>query len=134
MTSTTFEYQLRCTVERLLVAEDEPRLRLLLATILRTDYEITFVEDGVEALTALESENSFDLLITDIKMPNMDGMELIRHVKQRYPHLPIVVVSAYRERLEEALTNGANAGVGKPFSAPQLLQVVHDILQQKPLE
>ena len=83
--------------------------------------EITFAHDGIEALTNLQHKN-FDLMITDIKMPNMDGIELLRRVHTLYPNISCILLTAYSEfeYVREALQLGVDNYLLKPLNVAEL--------------
>jgi CheY-like chemotaxis protein len=87
--------------KRILVCDDEPSIRLLLREILSELYEIDEASDGREALKKID-ENIYDLLIIDIKMPHMHGIEAITRIRQTNESVPIIVCTAYR-LMEDAL-------------------------------
>jgi CheY-like chemotaxis protein len=79
----------------LLMAEDEPDLAAVMEDYLKeAGYRVTKAADGMEALEVLPTA-SFDLLLTDIRMPRLDGVKLVRRVRQTHPSMPIVVFSGY---------------------------------------
>ena len=95
---------------RLLVVDDESTQRTMLQRILdRSGFEVVVAADGREALERLE-DGAFDLLLTDQRMPRMDGIELVRRIKQdaTLRHLPVMIVS-YKDREEDRL-RGLEAG------------------------
>jgi DNA-binding NtrC family response regulator len=82
--------------ERILAVDDEPNMLRLLKTIItnKTNYEVVTTNNPLEAAKLLQEE-PFDLLITDLKMPLMDGMDLIETVKKIDASLPIIMITAY---------------------------------------
>jgi two-component system cell cycle sensor histidine kinase/response regulator CckA len=79
----------------LLLAEDEPELATVVSEYFSdAGYSVTKASDGIEAIEAL-STTLFDLLLTDICMPRLDGVKLVQHVRKLYPDMPIVVLSGY---------------------------------------
>lgn len=114
---------------RILVVEDEPDFCEIVAEVLRLEgFVVTTASDGKEALSALEGQD-FDLVITDIVMPRMDGLELILQMRKRYPDLPVAAMSGGSEMdsalyLRMARHFGVVATMTKPFGADQLLAVV----------
>jgi len=102
--------------DSILVAEDEPAsgeyLKLLLVEL---GFTVRLVTNGVEALLALET-SSFDLVVTDLRMPSMDGFELLRHLGQRWPGLPAIVLTANEDVSDviEAVRLGAVNYLIKP--------------------
>jgi two-component system KDP operon response regulator KdpE len=106
----------------ILVVDDEPQIaRVLKTTLSSHGYSTRTASDGDEAIQMMR-EWSPDLLITDLRMPNMDGLELCRHVRAT-SQMPIIVLSVRgEERIKvEALDAGADDYVTKPFSTNELL-------------
>ena len=111
---------------RVLVVEDELNIRLLIAFVLQQmGWEVVEAESGVDALQHLEWDAEFDLVITDILMPFVNGIELIEELKRHYPNILILVTSAHTPESLEALEKGANLSLPKPFSKQQLVDCVH---------
>jgi len=107
---------------KLLIAEDERPLRALLFEELQdAGREIKLAANGLEALDLLKEE-FFDLLITDIKMPGMSGIELLKEAKRLQPHLLVIIITGYAtlESAIEALKEGAYDYIRKPFSLEEL--------------
>ena len=121
----------------ILVAEDNDDVALLITNLLHENgYAAMRVSDGKDAWNALQGELP-DLLITDIAMPRMDGLELMRHIRadETMSHLPIIVVSARVEDHErlEGISAGAEVYLAKPFIPEELLLRVKKILEQREL-
>jgi len=84
-------------MKRILVADDEMSIRLLYSEELREEgYEVFTASNGKEALEVVAKE-PLDLIILDIKMPEMSGIEVLRQIKEKYPNLPVLLSSAYSE-------------------------------------
>jgi PAS domain S-box-containing protein len=116
---------------RFLAAEDNPVNQLVLEDMLSLEgADLCCVEDGLQALSVLQQEggDSFDLVLTDIQMPRMDGHELARRVQLLYPGLPIVGLTAHAlpEERQRCLDNGMLAHVSKPIE----MEVLVDVLQK----
>jgi CheY-like chemotaxis protein len=110
---------------RVLVVEDELNVRLLISFILeQMGWNVVEAQSGVDALDVLGSDEAFDLVITDILMPYVNGIELIEILKREYPHIPILVTSAHAPESIEALEKGADRSLPKPFSKQQLVDSV----------
>ncbi len=109
-----------------LVADDEPNLRRVLAAQLRRHgYEVTTAGDGEEALSVF-SERVPDVVISDLRMPRVDGMALLRKVCESYPRVPVIMITAHGtvDTAVEALKAGAFDYITKPFDRDELRTVV----------
>jgi two-component system chemotaxis response regulator CheY len=121
-------------VQRLLVVEDSPTMREWISTVLEEleqPVKIDQAASGFEALRLLPRQR-YDLIVTDINMPDIHGLELISFVRgdARHATTPLVIVSteSSEEDRRRGLALGANAYLVKPFAAPELLRVVGDLL------
>jgi two-component system cell cycle response regulator CpdR len=109
---------------RILIAEDEEAVRALVMRALTQDgHEVVATADGAEALDVLQRERGrFDLLLTDVKMPMMDGLELALAAARDFPALPIVLMTGYADQRERA--SGLDAlirdVIAKPFTLAEL--------------
>ena len=118
---------------RILVVDDNDQIRNLVGELLRFEgHHVASAGNGTQALAALR-EDSFDLLITDIIMPEIDGLETIRSLRTD-SRIPIVAISAAgkyspNDRLGRAVALGANAVLYKPFSKNELLAAVQPLLR-----
>jgi two-component system, NtrC family, response regulator AtoC len=123
------------TPPQILVVDDEPNLRRVLAAQLARDgWEVMVAEDG-EAGLALLDEHHFDLVITDLKMPKVDGMELLRRALAIDPELPVVMITAHGtvDNAVEALKTGAFDYITKPFDQAELRTIVQKALRTRDL-
>ena len=117
-----------------LVVEDSPTMRQLIVFALRRlqTLKVTEADDGVDALKKLQG-NKFDILITDINMPIMDGLKLVSLVRKDETHkdIPIVIITTEgaQEDRQRALALGANAYITKPIQAPQVINTVKELLK-----
>ncbi len=119
----------------ILVVDDERTIRVPLKMILtEEEYETQAASNGVEALELIK-EHDFDVLITDLKMPEMDGMELIKQCQNICPHTSIIIITAYGslESAIEALRMGAYDYILKPFDFDDVLIKLKRLLKQKQL-
>jgi two-component system chemotaxis response regulator CheY len=116
-----------------LVVEDSPTMRQLISFALRRikGLEVEEADDGVDGLKKL-SEQRFDILITDINMPVMDGLKLVSLVRKDETHkdIPIVIITTEgaAEDRQRAMSLGANAYITKPIQAPQVINCVKKLL------
>jgi two-component system, cell cycle response regulator CpdR len=122
---------------RILIAEDEESLRSLIARALMQDgHEVTAKADGGEALECLTREKSrFDLLLTDIRMPVMDGIALALAASRDYPMLTILLMTGYADQRERAhgLSALIHDVITKPFSLADIRGVVNGALTMRVL-
>ena len=83
---------------RILVVDDDKAVREVIAAMLApANYECREAASGVEALAVLESGEEFDLMLTDLMMPDLDGIALLERSKDKYPHMPVVIVTAVHD-------------------------------------
>lgn len=119
----------------ILVAEDDAQMRTLLRKALeREGFGVLTASDGVEALEILRTEEEVSLLLTDIRMPRMDGLQLLEHARTERPDLRIVLMTAYAEldQYLDLLRKGAFDYLPKPFKIPDLLSAVERALGLEP--
>jgi len=115
---------------RILVVDDELSIvEVLKALLKREGYTVRTASDGEEAL-ALLSKEDFDLMISDIRMKPMDGIELLRKARELHPHIAVIMMTAYAavETAVEAMKHGAFDYICKPFKIDQLLVTVERAL------
>ena len=119
--------------KRVLIVEDSPTMRQLMLFALKKLPQLEIIEatDGVDALRKLP-EHAFDLVLTDINMPVMDGLKLVSMMKNnpKYKEIPIVIITTEgREKdMKEGIALGAADYIPKPIQTPHLLKVVKEIL------
>ena len=108
-----------------LVVEDEIHIRWMVSVLLKQQgYAITEAKDGRAALAILNDNPAFDLVITNIQMPGMNGILLIAELRQFYPQIPLLVMSAYLEQSSVRSVDKSIDYLPKPFSRQQLLDAV----------
>ena len=103
--------------DRILVVDDDPVLRESLQLVLSAEgYPVAGAEDGEAALARIEAE-SFDVILCDLRMPGMDGMELLPQLVRRVPHATVIMMSAYgtEDLALQAMGLGAYDYLAKPF-------------------
>jgi len=117
----------------ILLVEDEAMVRAVAERALtRQGYTVVTASNGEEALERLEGGETFDLLISDVVMPTMDGPTLVRHARQKYPELPILFMSGYaEEQLRKSIDIQNVAFLPKPFSVQQLAEAARTALATK---
>lgn len=118
--------------EKILIVDDEPDMLKLLSMTLqkKTPYHVTITNNPVEALTLAKS-GEFDLVITDLKMPGLDGMELLDAVKKINPDTPVIMITAYGtiESASEAMSKGGFDFITKPFRIEQILFTIEKAIK-----
>jgi excisionase family DNA binding protein len=120
------------TRHRVLVVDDEEGIRDLLSrTLALAEYEVETTADGKSALESIRNDG-YKLLIADLRMPGMDGLTLIREVKQINPHLPIIIITGYSSESSaiEAVNLGVAGYLTKPVGIPQVLAAAAKALGQ----
>jgi len=116
-------------MKKILVVDDEENMRLMLQDFLSSDYEITLAAHGREALT-LMSKTTYDLLITDLVMPEMNGIELVISVKDKYPQQKVIAISGGGgitgrfDYLPVVELLGADKILAKPFELSKMLEYI----------
>ncbi len=117
-------------METILIVDDEKNYRMVLSAFLSGEgYEMLTADSAQGALEVVDSVD-LDLVLTDMKMPVMDGIELLKQIKEKNPHLPVVMMTAYGtvERAVEAMQLGAFNFIQKPFQNETLKQMVHNAI------
>ncbi|MBZ0155284.1 MAG: sigma-54 dependent transcriptional regulator [Alphaproteobacteria bacterium] len=118
---------------KILIAEDEEiTLKHLVYTLKKEGYEVVGVRNGREALDQVEGDH-FDVLITDIKMPEMSGIELLEKVKEKHPEIEVLIITGYGSigSAVEAIKKGAYEYITKPFDLDELIIKVKNIHERK---
>jgi CheY-like chemotaxis protein len=119
---------------RILLAEDEPSVReFVQRALVHQGHQVTTVNDGGEALEALEDER-FDLLLTDIVMPRVDGVALALKASKEYPHMRIVLMTGYAAERDRAHNLDAlvHEVVSKPFTLSDICDTIDAALTETP--
>ena len=120
-------------MSRVLVADDEPAIRKVVRDAFeREGHEVTAVIDGREALERF-GEEDFDLVVTDLAMPNLGGLELVQEIRRRHKSAPILVLTVKNEEREKVrlLDAGADDFVTKPFGVAELLARARALLRRR---
>jgi two-component system NtrC family response regulator len=115
----------------ILIVDDEPNYLIVLSELLRDEgYEVFTADSGISGLK-IARETDLDMVISDMKMPGMDGIELLARLKEYAPHLPVILITAYAEveKAVEAMHLGAFTYLAKPFSNEQLLATVRKAVE-----
>jgi DNA-binding response OmpR family regulator len=119
--------------KRILVVEDDEEMRSLLKDFIEAEgFEIDSVSNGSEAFRILVRE-LFDLVITDIRMPGLTGLDILPGIKKLQPEAPIIVITAFgsEEVHRRAIERGATAYLEKPLHFHELKTMIHEIISSK---
>ncbi|MEE9442600.1 MAG: response regulator [candidate division Zixibacteria bacterium] len=117
--------------KRILIVDDNPNMSSLLSEMLEIfDYDSIRAADGVEAIEKVENED-FSLVITDMRMPKMSGLDLLQKIKRERPNLPVVVISGYAidDEGSNLLTSLADGFLNKPFKMSDIEQLLAQVLK-----
>ncbi|MDT8440283.1 MAG: sigma-54 dependent transcriptional regulator [Desulfuromonadales bacterium] len=120
---------------RILVVDDEQSMRDFLSIMLhREGYQVEVANDGAQAVQHLR-QHSFDLVISDMKMPRMNGLELLTHIKERTPETVVLMMTAFSttEEAVEAMKQGAYDYITKPFRNEEIRLIVKNALERRDL-
>ncbi len=116
-------------MKKILIADDEDILRLLIADTLEDDFDIEEAEDGKEALHKIRN-NHYDLIVLDYMMPYLTGLEVLEEVRKDQNSTRILMLTAKAQDADKevAIEKGADYFMSKPFSPMELLELVENIL------
>jgi len=123
------------THHRILVVDDEEQMRDLLAKVLeRKGYQVAVSADGSEALALLERE-PVDLVVTDVRMPGLDGMEALRAIKELNPETIVLIMTGFGsiDQAVQAVKEGAYDYINKPFKIDEMLLTIEKALEERRL-
>ncbi len=118
------------STRKILIVDDNPNMSTLLSDILEIfEYEGCHAEDGTEALDRLRADK-YDMVFTDLRMPRMDGYDLLQAIKTEHPKLPVVVVTGYSIEADQdtLLTEKADGFLHKPFKVNEIESILSNIL------
>ncbi len=116
---------------RILLVDDNPQVRQMLSSFLEGRYDVVLAADGQDAVELLRTAGDVDVIVTDVNMPNMDGIQLTRAVRRRFPGLPVVIITGLgREEVAvDALRAGATNYLRKPFRNTEFDHVIRQSLE-----
>ena len=117
----------------ILIVDDSSSLRTVVRmALVRAGYEVIEAGDGVEGLTQLDKAGKVNLIVSDVNMPNMDGIAFVTKVKQhpRHKFTPVIMLTTEGQdaKKEQGRAAGAKAWIVKPFNPPQLLDAVSKLI------
>lgn len=118
-------------MQRILVVEDDTGTRSLITQVLRrSGFQTVEAENGLRALEVLENDDQFDLILSDMRMNFVDGLELLAEVKARWSSIPMIMLSVYSmaDWIQNAIDKGAAGYIVKPFTQQQLIEAIYNVL------
>ena len=118
---------------KVLIVDDEISIRTILGQMLKkSDFEAEVANDGVEALKKLKT-SPFDIVVSDINMPNMDGVALLKKIKETYPNIPVVFITAFGKDkiIIEAMKVGLADFIEKPFKMDAVISTINKYIKRK---
>jgi DNA-binding NtrC family response regulator len=118
---------------KILVIDDESEIRNLLKEVLLTEgYEIDVTSNGAEGLEIIKRKGPFDIVLTDIKMPTMDGIELMKHIRKNWPDIAIIIMTGYADinSARIAIKQGAYDYIRKPFNISEMMTSIENTLKR----
>jgi two-component system response regulator AtoC len=121
--------------EKILIVDDELNMRLVLKALLNKEgYDVATASDGLEALKILKS-GDIEVIVTDMKMPKLDGMGLLERVIRDYPSTPVIIITAHGTiaTAVDALKKGAFDYITKPFERDELQHIIHKAIKTRRL-
>lgn len=119
-------------MKRILIVDDQPGIRLLLEELFRREnYETKIASNGLEALQQVEDQQP-DCVLLDMKMPGMDGIDVLKKLKSGWSELPVIMMTAYDESelIRKALEIGAVRYFAKPFDIFEVRDAVNALFQK----
>ncbi len=118
--------------ERILVVDDQPDTREMLYRYLKTEFKLVMTAPGIEEAIRMLTEQPFDIVITDYKMPRGSGMELVKHIRATYRDIGLMMITGYAtvEGAVQAMKHGVEEYLPKPFTEMELLQGVNSLAQK----
>ena len=116
--------------KKILICDDEIGVRESLKLILSDKYDLLFAEDGKKAIDEIERNPDLKGMLLDIKMPTLNGLELLKYLKRHNKNMPIVVVTGYQsvETAAESLKIGAANYITKPFRSETVIQTLEQAI------
>jgi len=116
---------------QILIVDDNPNMSSLLSEMLEVfEYESVRAGDGMEAIEKV-NESNFRLVITDMRMPKMSGLDLLQKIKEKHPNLPVVVISGYAldEEGNNLLSSMADGFLNKPFKMSDIEDLLNTVIK-----
>lgn len=115
----------------LIVDDDQIILDVLARRTVSFGFDVTISSDGEDAVAKLQEDGDFKVVLTDIKMPRMDGIELVKYIRQNYPEIKVIVMTGFRDEYseEDVLKAGAVDYIEKPFLKDELQEKLFKVIK-----
>ena len=112
--------------KKILIIDDEEGIRESLRLILSDNYDLIVTDSGEQGLESLKNEESIGLVLLDIKMPKINGLDVLKEIKKQRPDVNVIMVTGYKsvDTAAEATKLGASSYIVKPFKADEILDSV----------
>ena len=116
--------------QKILICDDEENIRETIKLILGDTYNLFLVGTGEQALYTLENTKDIKVALLDIKMPKVNGLDVLKEIKSRFPKVKIIMVTGYKsvETAAEASKLGASGYIVKPFKSEEILEIVKKLI------
>jgi len=116
--------------QKILICDDEEGIRESLNLILGDHYDLILTDGGEQCLQCLENDKTIGLVLLDIKMPQIHGLDILKVIKEKYPDLHVLIVTGYKsvETASEASSVGASGYIVKPFQSNEILETVGKLI------
>ncbi|MGE0267569.1 MAG: response regulator [Candidatus Omnitrophota bacterium] len=118
--------------KKILICDDEEGIRESLRLILEEHYELILTEDSDQCLDCLKNAGDIGLVLLDIKMPNKNGLDTLKEIKEKHPGQKVIIVTGYQsvELLSEIKKLGADGYITKPFDSKEILESIRKLLNK----
>ena len=109
--------------KKFLICDDEEGVRESLKLVLENQYSLIITESGTQCLDCLAHAKDVAIVFLDIKMPQINGLDILKEIKQRHPHIKVIMITGYKsvETAGEAVRRGASGYITKPFKSEDVL-------------
>lgn len=113
-------------IKKILICDDEEGIRESLKLILGNHYDLVLTDSGEQCLECLDNDKTIELVLLDIKMPRINGLEILKAVKEKHPEVKVIIVTGYKsfETAAEASSLGSSGYIVKPFKSDEILKTV----------
>lgn len=117
--------------QKVLICDDEEGIRESLKLILEDHYDLILTDSGEQCLQVLEHDKTIGLVLLDIKMPKVNGLEVLKIIKENDSSLNVIIITGYKsvETAQEATTLGASGYIVKPFKSDEILKAVGKLIR-----